>query len=140
MAKRGRPQKGANLVDKLEGSISAKARLKVIMQSVSGELSVGEACKQLGIGRTAFHQLREQALSSALEGLEPRKTGRPPTGEPAQSEQELKVQLFNIRKELEASMLREELALLMPHVLASNQTKKKPREIRSIRKKHGKRK
>ena len=111
------------------------------MQTLSGELSVNEACKQLGIGRTAFHKLRAQALSGALEGLEPKKTGRPPQAKPPiRTEAELEAELFEMRKRLEASWLREELALLMPHVLRENQSKKKPREIRSIRKKHGKRK
>jgi len=143
MAKRGRPVQGSKLVDNLEGSAGAKERLRIIMQTVSGELSVQDACSQLGIGATAFHKLRSRALSSALADLEPKKAGRPPKPGLDPEHASLESRYFELRKELEASWLREELALLMPHVLIENQSKKKQKEKKkkkkSRRKQHGKR-
>ncbi len=51
MTRLGRKPQGAVLVDPLSGSEHAKARLKAFLATLSGELSVEEACLQLGICR-----------------------------------------------------------------------------------------
>jgi hypothetical protein len=118
MARRGRPPKGADLVDSLEASGEARQRLKVILRTVTGELSVPEACERLGVCESRFHELREEALSAALSGLEPKKAGRKPKQVPAgQAEIEsLKAQLDELKTELRFSHAREELAVGLPGV------------------------
>lgn len=119
MARRGRPPKGSGLVDDLDGERLAKEKLKAILGTVTGELSVPEACEELGIGEARFYQLRQAALAAAVNGLAPRKVGRPPKHVPEESLRvaalEEQVKLLEI--DLQAACVREELAVAMPHLL-----------------------
>jgi transposase-like protein len=118
---RGRRTDGPELVSRLEGSDQAKERLALIMQTLTGDLSVDEACTKLGIGLTAFSEMRRKALESALSGLEPGQPGRPAHVETHTTEEvhKLKSQITELRLDLEAARLREEIALIMPDVLES---------------------
>jgi hypothetical protein len=73
----GRPPKGPELVEGLEGSKEAKARLRVALETIAGEKSIAEACEELGIGPALVHHLRARALQAALVELEAKPTGRP---------------------------------------------------------------
>ena len=75
--KRGRRPKKSALVDALAGPEPSKQRLRVIMATISGELSIPDACFQLGIQETRFFVLRAQALEGALMGILPGVPGRP---------------------------------------------------------------
>jgi hypothetical protein len=116
---RGRPPKGAELVDGLESSTQAKERLKVILQTIAGELSVVDACARLNVSEARFHALRAEALHAAADYLEPKPAGRRPqqTDTQAVEAAALKEQIQELKIELRATQIREELALLMPHVL-----------------------
>ena len=76
-------------------------------------------------------------LQAALESLEPKPRGRPPLEiTPEQQEiQRLKQQVQALKIDLRAAQIREELALLMPHVLTRNkrQVKKNGTERLSTR-------
>jgi transposase-like protein len=116
---RGRTPSGPKLVDCIKGSESAKQRLKVILETLSGSMSIEEACEELGIGPAAFHKLRSRTMQEALESLAPRPMGRPAkdkTPEQARIE-ELEQEVAHLEMELEGSRLREEIALVMPHLL-----------------------
>lgn len=134
MAKRGRPPKGPSLVDGLDGSDAAKERFKIILRTLSGELSVEEACALLGVGEARFYELRTLVLQTALNDLEPRKTGRKPAPPPTAEEerlQQLKAENEELKIELRAAQIREELWATMPHVMkpradGSGDFKKKP--------------
>jgi hypothetical protein len=126
-ARRGRRPSGPKLVDGMEGSERSKHRLKVILETLRGSLSMEDACAELGIGPAAFHKLRSRTLQNALDSLAPRPMGRPPQ---EQSEEDgrlesLRAQVDQLRMELEASRLREEIALCMPHLLKNGGEKKK---------------
>jgi hypothetical protein len=116
---RGRRPTGPEYVDKLNGSNPSKQRLRVILQTLAGELSVQEACTILGIKEVRFHQLRQRALQSSLEALEPRPSGRPRLPNTAQQRRlvELEQELARQRLELHEAQVREEVALILPHVL-----------------------
>jgi hypothetical protein len=118
VAKRGRPGLGVGHVERLDGADESKHRLEVILRTVAGELTVEQACDELGIGAAQFHRLREQALSGALAALEPRPAGRPPN-EPAGASrvEQLEEQVRELEIDLRASQLREEIAVAMPHLL-----------------------
>ena len=73
----GRPSNGVAHVDRTSGSAEAKHRLKTILRVVSGELRVKEGAAEIGVSVTRFWQLRDQALESAVAGLEHRPPGRP---------------------------------------------------------------
>jgi hypothetical protein len=116
---RGRPPKGAELVDGLESSTQAKERLKIILQTIAGELSVIDACASLNISEARFHELRSETLHAAAAHLEPKPVGRRPQQADAQAAETaaLKEQIQELKIDLRAAQIREELALLMPHVL-----------------------
>ena len=78
MTRRGRKPTGAQLVERLEGSEHAKTRLKVILETLSGQRTIPDACEELGIQESMFHRVRSEVLQTALGRLEPRPLGRPP--------------------------------------------------------------
>lgn len=120
MARRGRPPKGTGLVDGLQASDDAREKLRIILQTVTGELSVEEGCRQLGVAETRFHDLRNEVLHSAAQALEPRRRGRPPTPEPTEEAREvdrLRQQVVDLSIDLRAAQIREEIALISPHLL-----------------------
>jgi transposase-like protein len=99
--------------------MAAKIRLRIVLDTIAGKRTVSQACAELGVGEAAFHKLRARALDGALSALEPAPTGRPPKQQsPAQAQVgELKRQLQELRTELRATQIREEIALTMPHLL-----------------------
>jgi hypothetical protein len=129
---RGRPPQGPKLAEKLDGSAAAKERLQVILETLAGARSIPDACAQLGVGETRFHELRKTVLAAAAAALEPRPAGRPTLSPPAPSHQELtalQAQLTEMKIQLEAAQIRAELALVMPHLF------KPPRDAAADKKK-----
>jgi transposase-like protein len=134
---RGRPVKGAKLVEDLEGSRDAKKRLKVILEAISGKKSVSEACAELGIGKSAFHELRTRTLQATLENLEPKPAGRPRmevTEEQAEIER-LKREKKELLTELEIAHVREEIMLAMPEVFEPAKKAAEKKTMRASEKK-----
>ena len=117
--RRGRPPKGSRLVEGHEGTQEAKRRLRVILETMAGECTVTEACEELGVGETAFHELRAQAIAGALSSLEPKLRGRPRRGESEETPRIRGLELENqeLKIDLRAAQIREEIALMMPHLL-----------------------
>jgi len=126
---RGRPPLGPGLVEHLQGSSRAKARLKALLDTLAGKCTIADACDELGIGEAAFHKMRQRVLQGALGGLEPAQLGRPPAGvSPADSPlAEIQQELRDLRLQLQAARVREEIAIAMPHLL-------KPPEAKSQKK------
>jgi hypothetical protein len=126
MAKRGRPVKGVDLLEKLEASGAshvARQRLTLILQTLAGALTVQEACSVLGITPSRFHELRHQFLRQAAGLLEPRPVGRQ-RQEPSADQleiQRLRRQIIELKLDLRALQVREEIALVMPHLLQKRQ-------------------
>jgi transposase-like protein len=125
---RGRFPAGPSYVDKLDGSATAKERLKVVLETLAGQCRVQEACARLGICEQRFHQLRQEALEAALAGLEPGVPGRrPQTPSPADERVgALQEQLAALQREMLAARAREEVALILPRVLQSGQEDQEP--------------
>jgi hypothetical protein len=126
---RGRYPSGPEYVEHLSGSAAAKERLKVVLQTLAGHCRVVEACTRLGISEPRFHQLRVELLQAALERLEPRPSGRPPGARTPAAEAELHARVAELEVELQASQVREEIALILPRVVHDDggATKKAPR-------------
>ena len=109
-----RPPTGSRQVQRLEGDAQAKERLRIVLETIAGQRSVVEACQRLGVGKTRFH-----ALQAALDGMEPGMSGRPR----AQDEQEtarvrqLQDEVDALKLDLQAALVRTELALTLPNVL-----------------------
>jgi hypothetical protein len=107
------------LVERLEGSDHAKQRLQVMLETLSGVRSIPEACQILGIGESMFHRLRAEVLQTALDRLEPRPLGRPRRALTAEGQQvdTLAQEVEELRTELQASQVREELAQILPAIV-----------------------
>lgn len=139
--RRGRPHEGPELVEKLDDcSQEARQRLKVIFQTIAGVFTVDQACEILGIRRSAFNKLRSQFITSAVHLLEPRTPGRKKKIQtPEQQEnQRLREENERLQFELKAQQLREEIGILMPHLLKrSAEIKKKIPKKRTARRTPG---
>jgi hypothetical protein len=103
------------LVERLEGSAHAKERLKVMLLTLNGELTIPQACAQLGIHETRFHVQRAETLQAALGFLEPRPAGRPPHVLSAEEQRiaELESQLGELQIDLKAAQIRLEHAQIL---------------------------
>lgn len=112
MGRPGRPPWGSKLVDNLEGSPLAKQRLKLIIQTLQGERAVVDAAEELGCNEACFYAMRHRTLQEAVQGLEPRKTGRKPKEVDPKDEKirELTDELERTRGSLRKLDLRLELA------------------------------
>ena len=111
--RRGRPASGANLVNNLAGSPHAKRRAELILQTLTGQTPVEQACAELHIGQAAFFKLRARTLQEMVSGLEPRTVGRPPQHVAAEQQRidELTARTAELEFQLQAARVREELAL-----------------------------
>jgi hypothetical protein len=124
---RGRRPAGPEYVHQVPGSQTAKERAKIILQTLAGELRLGEACRLLGVSPQRFHQLREEALTGLVASLELGVPGRPPQTVSPQDEQIrlLETQLAAQELELRATRAREEIALTLPRVVHETEPEKK---------------
>jgi Winged helix-turn helix len=113
---RGRQAPGPEFVQLLPGDAIAKGRLEVILHIVAGTLSVQAAAATLGVSTQRLHRLRVEALQASIEQLTPRPSGRP--RKQATPEQQriagLEAEVERLRRELAASQLRTEIAVLLP--------------------------
>ncbi len=109
---------GFEHVDKLAGDAHTKSRVKTILRTLCGELSVNDAAEHLGVGPSRFHELRDALLVGALESLSPKPPGRPPSA-PSENQRvlELEYELGHLRYEVELERTRTQLLLTMPELL-----------------------
>lgn len=116
----GRPPTGPRLVDNLDGSDQEKIRLRLILETVTGDTSVKDAAEELGISPSRFHALRKEALQGALAALEPGVVGRPRSEEEPPDPDELarlREEKAEAQYQQEVAMVRAEIALTMPHLI-----------------------
>jgi hypothetical protein len=129
----GRPPLRSNLVEHFDADPITKERLKILLQTIAGELSVVDACHKLGISQARFFELRTTMLQGALDSLQPKPLGRPAlkTDPESQRIHELEQQNLDLRVHLAAAQLREEIALAMPHLSHRNPNKTKKKHTPS---------
>ena len=136
MAHRGRKPLAAGHVEHLSGSETAKHRLEMILKAMLGDVTVAEACNELGIGESRFHSLRNQCLQQALALLEPRRVGRPPK-QPESDEIRRIAELKEVVKELEQQVdvadARREITEILPHVACVAEPTEKKRVVQRQR-------
>ena len=110
----------AGNVDGLDGGEAEKERLRTILATITGEMSVTEACEHLGLGRARFAELRHAALQAACDGLVPGDPGRPRTKDPERDEEisELRSEIDRLESERNNAVLRAELARALPHLFS----------------------
>jgi hypothetical protein len=135
----GRPPLGPKLVENLDCSEVDKIKARTILETVSGEKTVAEACELLGVGETRFREMRENFLVAGLVGIAPKPKGRPRKREetPEEEVEALKKENAYLKKELEFSRARTVLATAFPHIVKdpSDQKKTDPRKERRRKRK-----
>ena len=137
---RGRPPLGPRLVESLGGSEHARERLRIILETITGQRSLQQACEVLGVTEAAFRKMRNKVLQAALASLEPKPVGRPRTEVPAGQTrvEELEGELKLMELQLFASQVREEIALAMPHLYKDRKDPEKKGMAKKHRKRRGK--
>jgi hypothetical protein len=113
---RGRTPRGPEIVDSLQGDPRAKARLLAILQTMACKLNFTAAARRLQITTQRLHQLRQVALQAALQALAPQPMGRPSKAAASDPEQmdALRQEKERLQRELAATKLREEIAVVLP--------------------------
>lgn len=115
-----RPPEGMGHVDRLEGPEDLKWRLRVVLETIVGSISVTQACEELGVSESRLHELRREALVGALGALLPKPAGRPARPETTTGrEKELEARIEELEVDLQAALVRTELALAMPELFRS---------------------
>ena len=137
MTRLGRKPTGTKLLDKFTASPRALARMRAILETVSRQKTIPEACAELEIGEAMFHRIRAEAMAAALEALEPKPMGRPRTATTAPSTAAAALEQENqdLKIELRAAEVRAEIAQSMPHLLTRKGRSEKKRQ--STRRKKG---
>jgi hypothetical protein len=122
-----RPPKGSELVEKYTGSDEAKARLKTVLATIAGDMTVAEAYGALGVSETRFYQIRDEAISGAIAELEPGMAGRPKIEESEEQKRirELEAQVKMLRCELEGARISAKIAVVMPEILTMSREEAK---------------
>jgi hypothetical protein len=122
---RGRHPSGPEFVDKLEGLPEAKLRLKVVLETLNGTCRIQEACEQLGIKEARFDQLRIELLQAAVNAAHRRPAGRPARKSSAAEEKirQLQERIEQLEADLQAALIRAELAVTLRNVGASAEKK-----------------
>lgn len=113
---RGRTPSGPESVEQLPGSAKAKQRVHVILQTMTGELRVQEACAQLDVCEQRIRQLRTAILRAAIDSVEDRPPGRPAQAEEPGEVLALRAQVAQLQQQLQAARLSAEIAVALPHV------------------------
>lgn len=127
-----RPVMGSDLVNKLSGTEEAKARLKVILDTVAGHRTIEQACTDLGISRSRFFELRDRVLQAAVSDLEPKPPGRPAKKVDVEAVQcrlkELEAEQERLLLDLEIAHVREEVRLVFPQYVVDRDSDEKTQE------------
>ena len=126
-----RPNKGVEHVESLEADETSKARLRAVLETIAGRLSVEAACAELGVSPARFDQIRTAALAGAAQALSPRPAGRPSPPPPDEETLALRARVAELEHENERLRIREELAIRVPGCLEPPGAKKgRPAERR----------
>jgi hypothetical protein len=124
----------------MDGSAEAKRRLKVILEVIAEKRTVKSACEELGLSEARYHELEWTALQGAVDSLEPKPAGRPPAPNEIDPERAaLEEEVRELRVNLRAAQIREEIAVLMPHLLKPRPGLKKTTEKSSSQEIFGRR-
>jgi hypothetical protein len=112
---RGRRPSGPEYLDKLDGVAEDKERVKAIIGTMYGQLRWLEACDQLDVSESRLHQLREDALQGALDGVRRGVAGRPSRKSQSDAERirELEQRVQELELAVQEAQVREEVALIL---------------------------
>lgn len=130
MTRRGRKPSGTKLLKKFTASPRAQARMRAILETLSGQKTIPQACAELGMREAMFHRIRDQALAAGLGALEAKPMGRPRTATTAQPSRlaALEQEKKDLKIALHTAEVRAEIAQSMPHLLSRKGRREKKRK------------
>ena len=113
---RGRHAIGPEIGERVTDSVVAGSRLRVILETIAGTTRVQDACVELGICEQMFERLRDRAMRAAGEALELKPAGRPRKDAGAADDEvaRLRERVAELEAELQAAVIRAELAASLP--------------------------
>jgi transposase-like protein len=112
----GRKVNVSEIIGAREGSTVARKRAVLLLRNIAGELTMAEVARELGVAEAMAYRYREQLLDSAIEGLEPKAVGRPAKEQPDGKIEELEGHVKELKRELLAAEIREELRSVVPGI------------------------
>lgn len=135
---RGRRPLGPELTDQLDGSALARMRMRLILETITGQTRAKDARQQLGICAQQFVTLRAKAIGAGIAALEPKPLGRPHRADRAPAVAplhariaELEARVAQLEAKLHAANVRAELAGQLPRRDRSAAKKAPPRSNRA---------
>ena len=90
----------------------ARQRAEAILKVRSGQMTVVEAARSLGISRQAYYQWEQRALEAMLQALEDAPTGRPKTPTDPQKEN-LQKRVQQLEQQVQQHQQKERLRQLL---------------------------
>jgi transposase-like protein len=122
----GRKPLGPALVEHLDGSQMAKERLELILQTLTGQVTVVAAAERLDISEAMFYKVRNRVLQGCVEDLEPKPRGRPPQFSTPDQERcaTLTTEVTALHRELRDQTVRLEAAQIRPQAQSATPVKK----------------
>ena len=112
-------------MERLDGPRLQRRQLRILLGTITGTVTIAQACAELGIGRSRLHQLRWRVLEGGLAALAPQPRGRPSRPGPSAEVTQLQARVDELELALQTMALRSEIALAMPHLLDRAARKKK---------------
>lgn len=106
-----RPTTGVALLGKYDGELQSIRRMQAVIETLSGQRSVMDACVELGINDAMFRRIRDVCLQAAITSLDPRKRGRRPAEPEPGADRilELEREIKRLQRELFGARVRIEL-------------------------------
>lgn len=114
----GRNAIGPEIGERVADSALAGTRLRAILETIAGTKRVQDACAELGICEQLFERLRGRAMRAAGRALELKPAGRPRKGTGAGDAEaaRLRRRVAELEGELQAALVRAELAATLPRL------------------------
>jgi transposase-like protein len=115
---RGRHAIGPEIAEQVADSPFEAFRLRLILESFTGEKRVQDICAEMGVCSQMFERLRDKAMRGAARALRPKKAGRPPKSRSAADARiaELEHRIAELKAENQALKVRAELADGLPRL------------------------
>jgi hypothetical protein len=63
---RGRPPKGLTHIDSVTPDPESRKRLKAVLATLLGQMTVAEACRELSLSESRFHEIRRRARAGMV--------------------------------------------------------------------------
>jgi len=128
---RGRRPIGPEVTEQLDGSAPARARMRLILETITGETRVKDARERLGICSQRFEALRAKAIRAGIAALEPKPIGRPARADRTPEVARLEARIAELEAELRVAQVRAELADQLPRRARAAVKKAPPRSNRA---------